>query len=123
MPISYRIDAERRLVVTTAHGVLTDEDILNLKNRLAADADFQAGMRELSDVRSVTDLQVTSAGVQKMVSLDSLSHLDGYKLAIVASENVVFGMARMYQSLTQRNLLHVNVFRDYDAAVRWLGTA
>ena len=123
MPISYRIDAGRRLVVTTAHGVLTDEDILTLKRRLTDDPEFQTNMCELSDVRSITDLQVTPAGIQKMVALDSISPPTGYRLAIVVGENVVFGMARMYQSLTERSLPHVNVFRDYDAATRWLGVA
>ena len=123
MPISYRIDAERSLVVTTAQGVLTDGDILTMKRQLSADPGFKEGMRELSDVRSITDLQVTPAGVQKMAGLDSIATPDDYKLAIVVGENVVFGMARMYQSLTERNLPHIQVFRDYDAAVSWLDAA
>ena len=49
------------------------------------------------------------------------SGLGAYKLAIVAAEQVVFGMGRMYQMLTERNLPHVAVFKDYDAAVHWLG--
>ena len=49
------------------------------------------------------------------------STLDGYKLAIVAGDDAVFGMARMYQTLTEANLPHVAVFRDLDAAARWLG--
>jgi hypothetical protein len=30
-------------------------------------------------------------------------------------------MARMYQMLTEHNLPHIAVFRDYDTAARWLG--
>ena len=122
MPISYRIDPERRLVVTTASGILTDDDIIELKRRLAADPEFKAGMRELSDVRAVTDLQVSSAGVRRMAAMDESpsSTPSGYKLAIVAGSDTTFGMARMYQMFTESNHPHVAVFRNYDGARRWL---
>lgn len=123
MPISYRIDPERNFVFTTASGILTDDDILDLKRRLTADPEFRAGMRELSDVRAVTDLRVTAQGVRSMVDEDAKqsSTLHSYKLAIVAGKDSVFGMARMYQMLTEGNLPHVAVFRDYETAARWLG--
>ena len=125
MPISYRIDPARNLIFTTASGILTDDDILELKRRLTADPEFNADMRELSDVRAVTDLRVTTQGVRRMVALDSMhsSRLDGYRLAIVAGEDAIFGMARMYQMLTEDNVPHVAVFRDPDTATRWLGIA
>ena len=56
MPISYEIDSVRRLVLATATGVLTDEDVLQHKQRLAKDPDFRPGMRELSDVRAIERL-------------------------------------------------------------------
>jgi hypothetical protein len=123
MPISYRIDPARSFIFTTASGTLTDDDILDLKRRLTKDPEFKAGMRELSDVRAVTDLRVTTQGVRSMVSEDAKqsSTLHAYKLAIVAGGDAVFGMARMYQMLTEANLPHVAVFRDYETAERWLG--
>jgi hypothetical protein len=122
MPISYRIDPLRGLVFTTASGVLTDDDILDLKRRLIGDPDFRPGLRELSDVRAVSDLQVSSEGVQRMIAHDEAQAgvLDGHRLAIVASTDATFGMARMYQMFTEANLPGVRVFRDYDAAARGL---
>ena len=123
MPISYRIDPERNLVLTTATGILADNDVMDLKRRLVADPAFRPDMRQLSDVRGVTELRVTAGGVRGMVALDAgnASRLEGHRLAIVAGEDVVYGMARMYQSMTEQNLPGVGVFRDYDAAVAWLG--
>ncbi len=44
-----------------------------------------------------------------------------HKLALVLSRDVAFGMARMYQSLTESNEQnHVGVFRDIDEAKAWL---
>jgi hypothetical protein len=79
-------------------------------------------MRELSDVRAVSDLRVTTQGVRKMVDHDAKQYptLNKYRLAIVAGTGEVFGMARMYQMLTEHNLPHVAVFTDYDTAARWI---
>ncbi len=123
MPITYQIDCQHKLVRTHAVGVLTDQDILGHKRKLAADPEFTAGMRELSDVRGVTDFQITPEGVRSMVSTDArhASKLQDYRLAIVASQEVVFGMARMYAILAERHVPNVSVFRDYLDAARWLG--
>lgn len=123
MPITYHIDCQHKLVRTHAVGVLTDEDILGHKRKLAEDPQFTAGMRELSDVRGVTDLQITSAGVRAMVNADAsqASRLHDYRLAIVAGQEVVFGMARMYELLAEPHVPNVGVFRDYLDAARWLG--
>ncbi|NIM49054.1 MAG: hypothetical protein GTO22_07315 [Gemmatimonadales bacterium] len=123
MPISYLIDTERGLVLTTASGVLTDDDLLEHKRILAADPDFAPGMRQLSDVRGVERLAVTPEGVRQMVTLDrdQADQLGDYKLAIVTTADVVFGTARMYQSLTDEDLEHVQVFRDMAEARVWLG--
>jgi hypothetical protein len=80
---------------------------------------------ELSDVRGVERLDVTPDGIREFVQLDATDsgRLQGYKLAIVASEDVVFGMARMYQTRTSSHLPNVKVFRTLEDAEAWLGRA
>ena len=123
MPISYRIDREQNIVWTTASGILSDEDVLSHKRALVNDRAFTVDMRELSDVRAVTELRVTAAGVRAMVSLDATQavKLKGHKLAIVTGQEVIFGMARMYQTLTEGNVSHVGVFKSHEEAATWLG--
>ena len=123
MPISYRIDREQNVVRTTASGILSDEDVLSHKRALVDDPAFAVGMCELSDVRAVTELQVTAAGVRAMVSLEATQAvtLKAHKLAIVTGQAAVFGMARMYQTLTEGNVSHVGVFNSYEEAATWLG--
>ncbi len=122
MPISYRIDEEKGLVLTTATGALTDSDILQLKASLLADPRWKPGMRELSDVRAIDRLEVTTDGVTQMMLQDTgaAAALASYRLAIVVSHQVVYGMARMYQMLTEHNVPNVRVFRDIEEAKRWL---
>ena len=47
--------------------------------------------------------------------------LGSYRLAIVAPRDDVYGMARMYQALTEQAFPHVGVFRDLATAAAWLG--
>lgn len=123
MPISYRIDAGRSLVLTAASGTLTDEDVLALKERLARDPAFSPDMKELSDCRGIERLDVTPAGIRAMVEQDE-SDSDGaatHKLALVLSTDVAYGMARIYQSLSEvHDNENVGVFRDLDEAKAWL---
>ena len=122
MPISYRIDLERNLVLTTASGTLTDDDIVQLKTRLVRDPDFKPGMKELSDIRGIDQLDVTPGGVGAMVQQDirDSAEVASHKLALVVSKEVAYGMARMYQTLTKSNIETVSVFRDIDEARAWL---
>lgn len=123
MPITYRIDPDQGLILTTATGVLTDDELLDHKRALAADPDFSPGMRQLSDVRGVERLDVTPQGVRLMVALDrhQADQLGAWKLAIVTTADFVFGTARMYQTMTDEELKHVQVFRDMAEARSWLG--
>lgn len=122
MPISYEIDEAKGLVVTRASGDLTDQDILQLKARLVADPKWTPGMRELSDVRSIDRLSVTAVGVRHMALRDERDAraLASYRLAIVVSRDEVYGMARMYQIMTEQTVPNVRVFRDIEEAKNWL---
>jgi hypothetical protein len=122
MPISYQLDLTRNLILTAASGVLTDDDVLTLKRQLATDPAVRAGMSELSDVRGVTDLQVTTQGVRRMVWHDARlePNAPAPRIAIVATQDVIFGMARMYQQLASDARPEVGIFRDYNEALQWL---
>ena len=123
MTITYAIDSGLGVVFTKATGVLTDDELVAHKQNLLRDPAFKPGMVELSDVRGVERLEVTPEGIRRFVVQDSADadRLRCFKLAIVASQDVVFGMARMYEMSTGANSLSVNVFRDMDTARVWLG--
>jgi hypothetical protein len=125
MPMSYTIDASQNLVRATGTGVLTDDDVMAHRRALSADPRFTQQMREISDIRQVTDFQVTPAGVRLMVAADVKMVPAGgmHKLAVVAEENVAYGMSRMYQTLDEPNIRSVGVFRNYQDAEEWLGIA
>ena len=122
MPITYEIDVQAGLIVTIATGVLTNQELLEHKRRLSRDPNIRAGMVELSDVRGIDRLEVTAEGVWQFVAHDGAdgARFADYRLAIVASEAVVYGMARMYQMMTERSAT-VAVFKTMSDARAWLG--
>lgn len=112
MPIRYAIDRPRRLVMTTAWGVLTDDDILSHKKTLDADPGFVPGMSELSDVRGINRLAVTPAGVREMVKRDREGVIKpAHRLALVVASDLVYGMARMYSLLRGSGFAGASVSR------------
>ena len=123
--MTYTIDTTKNVVRAVGSGVLTDDDVMAHRKTLTADPSYSSQMRELSDIRQVTDFLVTPAGVRVMVAADVKMLAAGgmHKLAIVADENVAYGMSRMYQTLGEPNIRSVGVFRRLEEAEEWLGIA
>jgi hypothetical protein len=121
MPLRYRVDRARNLVETGGTGVITDADVLALKHALLADPAVTPSMVELTDLRAVESREVTVAGIRQMVGVDEGATRSNPRLAIVASSQAVYGMARMYQQLTERSPREVGVFDDLTKALAWLG--
>jgi hypothetical protein len=125
MPMTYTIDASRNLITAVATGVLTDAEVMTHRSAPTSDRRFSTGMRELSDLRKVTDFRVTAAGIHNMVAGDMRMVPAGgmHPLAIVAGDDIAYGMSRMYQTLGEPHIRSVGVFRRYEDAAAWLGIA
>jgi len=125
MPMTYTIDTAKNVVRAVGSGVLTDDDVMTHRRKLTGDPEFSPLMCEISDIRKVTEFQVTPGGVRIMVAADVKMLAAGgmHKLAVVADENVAYGMSRMYQTLDEPNIRSVGVFRRLEEAEEWLGIA
>ena len=122
MPISYRIDPKRNLVLVEGSGVVTDKDLLEFRSSMVNDPLFQSDMKELSDFRSVERHEHNREGYRKFIEQEiSLAGLLGdYYIAIVTGSDLHFGFSRIYKAQVLEVLPHVNVFRDMDEAKAWL---
>ncbi len=120
MPITYRIDTDALLVRTTATGVVVDADLRAHEDSLAADPAFEPAMAQLVDGRTIERLEVSAAGIRQFVAHEGrlAPRFANHRVAILASENMVYGMARMYQMLSD---LNVGVFRTTVEALKFLG--
>lgn len=125
MPIEYRIDHERRLVLAEGKGVLTHKDIVGYQREVWTRPEVQ-GFDELVDMSNVAEIAGTSAvGVREIaeVSVATDPPEGTPKFAIVAPGDLAFALGRMYESfreITPGSKKEVAVFRTRDEAFAWL---
>ena len=120
MPATYRIDSSLRMVFSRAEGVVTEAEILDHRRRLGEDQDFHPGFSQLVDLREVTKAALSHADMRVIASRTNLFNEESRR-AMVAQNDAVFGLARMYQMLREEGPEEIMVFRQMPAARRWLG--
>jgi hypothetical protein len=123
MPVAYRLDRSADVVFATAHGVITDDEILEYATRMVNDPGIDPGVDQLIDLRGIDAAAVLSDTIRRLAEIfrDYDPVPARAKLAIVASRDVLFGMARMYEVYRDRDSDSIGVFRDIEEARRWLG--
>lgn len=125
MPIAYRIDHEHKVVLERAYGVLTDEDVFRFQHTVWSKPDV-AGYNELADMTHVTDIALPSIHRVRdlaMTAVEMDSSEKTSRFAIVAPENLAFGLGRMFQTyreLEKGSKKEVGVFRTLGEAFEWL---
>ena len=119
MPATYEIDPQRRLITSRLWGAVTDAVVNEHKQRLRSDPRFNPTYQMLTDLTGVTEIAVTT-GMINETSLDQFFE-PGTRRAIVATNDAVFGMARMFAMRAESVGQIIHVFRDEDKAREWLG--
>ncbi len=122
MPITYRIDPERNLVMTEGRGVITDNDLLEYLSKRMNDPLFRSDMKELVDFRDVERDELTMESFLEFSNqlLKYISELKDYRIAIVTTSDLHFGFTRVYMSMMKEYIGDMQVFRDMEEAKTWL---
>jgi len=126
MPIDFRIDHDRRVVIAQAKGALTSGDFFRYKNEAWTQPGVP-GYNELMDLTLVTEIVDPSVEeikrlVQLAVSMDPPNTPS--RFAIAAPKEIIFGLGRMYEayrSLQPGSTKSVTVFRTLTEAMEFLG--
>jgi hypothetical protein len=119
MPITIAVDREQPLVTTTVWGDVTYEEI---QSHLSEEEHLRAtGYPELIDAMAASTT-LSSDEVRALVNRthDMLREAPFGPTAIASDNDVVYGMARMYQILAERDGISIGVFRSVADAERWL---
>jgi hypothetical protein len=116
--MNYKIDRDRRTVLTRAWGQLSARELLDVMTQLLVDPRFDPTYRSLGDLREVTSITVNPLEAAQTAA--SPIFAEGTRRAIVATSDVAFGMERMFASFSERCGQKVRVFRDMTAAEAWL---
>lgn len=97
MPASYKIDKERRLVLTTAWGVFTLADAVSHQQKLGKDPDFASSFSQIADFTQVTEFDVTADDIHRFAQSSIFSPTS--RRAILMPNEAGFGVGRMYEIL------------------------
>jgi hypothetical protein len=118
MPVDYMIDQKHRVILTIGDGPVTFSEIRNHQDRLLSDPDFDPAFSQLIDVTTATrfDMSIDEA---KQVALRPIVSPTS-KRAFVASEPAIYGLGRLMQ-VYHGHMARVDVFRDRNLALKWLG--
>ncbi len=119
MPGCYKIDKERRLVMSTAYGVVTKEDILDHQGKLMADPNFDPTYSQLADFAHMTKAEFNAADVQRFAEKDVFA--SGARRAFVVPNDAAYGVVRMFEMLREAKGEHgIRVFRTLEEGLAWV---
>ena len=118
MPIAYDIDRHRGLVTTRLWGAVTDDEVYEFNDRLRSDPDFDPAYRQIADMTGVTEIRVSTSMINE-TARDQI-FTPGTRRAFIASDDGVFGMARMYSLRAEGFGQTIEVFREVAPAEEWV---
>lgn len=122
MPLSRRFDPAAGRVVVEIRGSFEAGATLRVLEEVLADPRWKPGFDLLIEYQEVQPSSGTPTVVressQRAVDLASL--LEGSRLALVAGQDAMFGLNRMFQAYADESPLTISVFRERAAAEQWL---
>lgn len=119
MPADYKIDKERRLVLSFGSGLLSIEDVLSHMNRISVDPDFDPTFSQLLDFTKVTELGFGPQEVREFAERNIFA--PHARRAFVVQNDLHFALARMFEIHRElRGETGIGVFRSVEGAMEWI---
>jgi hypothetical protein len=114
----YKIDTKRKLVMSTASGVFTLADAFARQEKISKDAEVNPSFSQLLDFSDVTKLDIEPEDERRLAQTKVF--LSQSRRAFIVSNDLAFGLARMYQVLRSwEGETGIRVFRNLDDALDW----
>ena len=116
------MDAEKGIRTHTCTGTVTADDILQALRDVYSQEDFSHAHHALWDFQDCK-AELSSYEMEKVIDFVQRFRKGpgGGKVALVVSRKSDFGLARMYDLLSEYQVdRKLMVFRDFDQALKWL---
>ena len=122
MPLTVNIEPSRDLVVIDGTGTIGLDDFLRLIDDLSKAGMEIRGRNGIIDSSRIASASITFDEVRRIS--DRVTQVEelfrGTRWAIVAPGDVMFGIARMYESLRHGGSFAIRAFRNAREADAWL---
>ncbi|MFC1554940.1 hypothetical protein ACFL7D_09915 [candidate division KSB1 bacterium] len=123
MPIFFHVKTETNLLICIHTGKVPDNEFLTSYKNLYVSDRFSTSMNQLVDLRKADSSPRSMQALQEFAGIvkDKFKNVTtGPKVAVIAPENLSFGLSRMYQGFSTAVPWNFVVFRAADAALAWL---
>jgi hypothetical protein len=119
VPAFYKIDKERRVVLSSGAGVLNRADIQGHMDRLSSDPDFDPNYSQILDFTHLAGVDIGPEDVRQFAQRNIFSPQS--RRAFVVKDDLQFGLARMFEIHRELNgETGIRVFRTIDEALDWV---
>jgi hypothetical protein len=121
MAVTYRIDQAKHRIHTRCIGAVTFDEVRQHFADLAEDPGCPERLDVLLDLSETSSLPTSgqlSAVTTEVARVRPRVQFDG--CAIIASQDALFGMARMFEVFAENYFGATRVFRTIDQGTRWL---
>jgi hypothetical protein len=119
MPAFYKIDKERKLVLTTGSGFVTKEEVSTLQDHMLNDPEFDPSFSQVADFAQITNTDIRMADIQTFAQRDVFSIHS--RRAIIVCGDIAFGFAKIFELYRQLSgASGIRVFRNPDEAFNWI---
>jgi hypothetical protein len=120
MPVHSHIDWDDGLILFTVRGPLGQADLEAALSSIYEDPERTLPSKYLWDLRDA-EIDWSGEQVKEFVHWVLAHRPEGTsRNAVVASSDLQFGLARMYEALTSDMPVNLSVFRDMDEAHAWV---
>ena len=124
MPISHQINEDLNVVISNLEGKITDSELLHSYKNLYENPSWKPGFSEIVDMRKADMSNVSPTGLKKLSDLVTSYTINAkiqFKTAIIAPDDLPFGLGRLYEAYSDESPESTSVFREIDKAFEWLG--
>lgn len=119
MPSFYKIDKERRLVMSSASGVFTLADAVSHMDRLSKDPDFDPSFSQIADFTQVTRIALSSDEIRRLAQRGLFSSHS--RRAFITPNETIFGIGRMFETLRSfEGEVGIRIVRTLEEALDWV---
>jgi len=120
MPFDVVMEGTRMFI--RVRGTVTAEELLDLVDQVAA---LESAQPTAPDrITDVTEVEAMNAGFPEMLGLAQRRRAaelrNPIRSAVVTSNDVQYGMARMYQTLNDHPQITLRIFKSLSEATDWL---
>jgi len=120
MNISVDFDVKNNVLRGTLQGAMTGAILLDFYTRAEQFMASRPPCRGILDFSGVTEFEVSSQAIRKIAATPPLLP-PGYMRVLVIPQIFIFGLARMFQILGEKNRPELQVVRTMDEAFDLLG--